>query len=55
MEMSQLHAPAALPPGKNLRYSFYGMLGESQTCYGRGGREIMFQPLPGIETRSSNP
>jgi hypothetical protein len=38
-----LHAPAALPPEKELRYPLDKRLGE----------EKISQPLPGIEPRSS--
>jgi hypothetical protein len=34
---SQLHALAALPPGKNPRYPFYRRLGESQSRSERYG------------------
>jgi hypothetical protein len=44
MEVSgQLHAPAALPPGKGSR------LGGPQSRSGRGGEEKNSQPPPGIE------
>jgi len=39
MEVSdQLHAPAALPPGKNPRYPLDRRLGGTQSRSGRGGK-----------------
>jgi hypothetical protein len=46
MEVSgHLHAPAALPPGKDTLYSFDGRLGGPQSRTGRGGEEEKF-PYP---------
>jgi hypothetical protein len=48
MEMSgELHAPAAVPPGK---WPLYRGLGEPQSRSGHGGEEKNPQPLPGLET-----
>jgi hypothetical protein len=44
----QLHAPAALSPGKSPWYPFY-RLGGSQCRSGRGGEEENSQPLPGLD------
>jgi hypothetical protein len=44
----QLHAPAALPPGKSPRYSFYRRLGGPQSRSERYGEVKMFT-LPGLE------
>jgi hypothetical protein len=44
----QLHAPAALAPGKSPRYPFYRRLGEPQSRSGRYG-EVNFFTLPGLE------
>jgi hypothetical protein len=50
MEVSgQLHAPAALPPGKSPRYLLDRRLGGPQSRSGRGGEEKNSQPLPGLE------
>jgi hypothetical protein len=50
MEMSgQLHASAALPPGKEPLVPIGGRLGGHQSRYGRSGKEKNFQPLPGLE------
>jgi hypothetical protein len=50
MEVSgQLHALAALPPGKEPWYPLDRRLGGSQSRSGRGGEEKNSQPLPGIE------
>jgi hypothetical protein len=38
----QLHAPAALPPGKSLRYPFYRRLGGPQSQSGRYGEVKIF-------------
>jgi hypothetical protein len=47
MEMSdQLHAPAALPPGKE---PLDRRLGGPQSRSGRGGEEKIPSPPPGIE------
>jgi hypothetical protein len=44
MEVSgQLHAPAALPPGKNPWYPFDRRLGGPQSRSGRGGEEKISQ------------
>jgi len=56
MEVSgQLHAPAALPPGKEPQYPLDMRLGGTQPRPGRGGKGKRSQPLPGIEPRSSSP
>jgi hypothetical protein len=44
----QLHAPAALPPGKSPRYPFYRRLGGPQTRSGRYG-EVKIFTLPRLE------
>jgi hypothetical protein len=50
MEVSgQLHASAALPPGKEPRYPLDKRLGGLQTHSGHGGEEKNSQSLPGIE------
>jgi hypothetical protein len=51
MEVSgQLHAPAALPPGKDPpRYPLDRGLGGPQNRSGRDGEEKNSQPLPGHE------
>jgi hypothetical protein len=50
MEVSgQLHASAALPPGKNLWYPLDRRLSGHQSRSGRGGEEKNSQPLPGLE------
>jgi hypothetical protein len=50
MEVSgQLHAPAALPPGKDPRYQLDRRLGGPQSRSGRGGEEKYSQPPPAIE------
>jgi hypothetical protein len=36
---SQLHAPAALPPGKRSRYLLDRRLGDKESLSGRGGEE----------------
>jgi hypothetical protein len=46
----QLHAPAALPPGKSPQYPFYRRLGGPQSRSGRYG-EVKFFTLPGLELR----
>jgi hypothetical protein len=49
MEVSgQLHAPAALPPGKSLRYPFYRRLGGPQSRSERYG-EVKIFTLLGLE------
>jgi hypothetical protein len=45
----QLHAPAALPPGKEPLYPLDRRLGGPQSHSGRGGEEKNSQPPPGIE------
>ena len=47
----QLHAPAALPPGKT-RYPLYRRLGKPQ---GRSGRGRKISPLPGFDPRTVQP
>jgi hypothetical protein len=42
----QLHAHAALPPGKKLLVPIGGL----QSRSGRGGEENNSQPLPGLKT-----
>jgi hypothetical protein len=52
MELSgQLHAPAALPPGKEppLQYPLYRKLGGPQSWSGHGVEEKNSQPSPEIE------
>jgi hypothetical protein len=50
MEVSgQLHAPAALPPGKNSWYPLDRRLDGPQSRSGRGGEGKYSEPLPGIE------
>jgi hypothetical protein len=50
MEVSgQLHALAALPPGKSPWYPLDRRLGGPQTRYGRGGKEKNSQPLQRLE------
>jgi hypothetical protein len=44
----QFHAPAALPPGKELRYPLDRRLGGPQSRSGRGGEKNSQPPL-GIE------
>jgi hypothetical protein len=45
----QLHAPAALPPGKSHRYPFYRRLGGPQSQSGRYGEVKIFY-LTGTRT-----
>jgi len=47
----QLHAPAALPPGKEPSYTLDRKLGGPRSQPGRGGGEKNSQPLPGLEPR----
>jgi hypothetical protein len=47
----QLHAPAALPPGKT-RYTLYRRLGGPQ---GRSGRLRKISPTPGFDPRTVQP
>jgi hypothetical protein len=49
----QLHAPAALPPGKDPWNPLDRRLGGPQNRSGHGGEEKNSQPTPGIEP--SNP
>jgi hypothetical protein len=50
MEVSgQLHAVAALPPGKETLVTIGWKLGGLQSRSGCGGEEKNSQPLPGIE------
>jgi hypothetical protein len=50
MEVSgQLHASAALPPGKEPLYPLDRRLGGPQNRSGHGGEEKNSQPLPGLE------
>jgi hypothetical protein len=54
MEVSgQLHAPAALLPGKE--YPLNRRLGEPQSRSWRGGEEKNSQPLPGLESAINQP
>jgi hypothetical protein len=46
----QLHAPVALPQGKNPSYPLDKKLGGPQSPSGLGGEEKNCQPLPGLET-----
>jgi hypothetical protein len=48
----QLHARAALPPGKSPRYPFYRRLGGPQSRSGRYGEVKIFYPT---ETRTAAP
>jgi hypothetical protein len=45
----QIHAPAALPSGKEPRFPLDRRLGGPQSRSGRGGEEKNSQPPPGIE------
>jgi hypothetical protein len=47
--IGQLHAPVALPSGKELRYPLDRRLGGPQNRSGRGDEEKSSQPLPGFE------
>jgi hypothetical protein len=50
MEVSgQLHAPAALPPGKSSCYPLDGRLVGPHSRSGHDGEEKKCQPLPGFE------
>jgi hypothetical protein len=51
----QLHAPAALPRGKSLRYPLDGRLAELQIRSGRGGDKKNYLSLPRIEGQSPSP
>jgi hypothetical protein len=56
MEVSdKLHAPAALPPGKDPGYPFGRRLCGPQSRSGHGGVEKNSQPLPGIEPQIIQP
>jgi hypothetical protein len=56
MEVSgQLHAPAALPPGKEPQYTLDTRLSGPQSLSGHGGEEKNSQPLPGLELARSPP
>jgi hypothetical protein len=48
----QLHAPAALPPGKVTRYQLYRRLGGPQ---GQSGRVRKISPPPGFDPRTVHP
>jgi hypothetical protein len=48
----QLHAPAALPPGKETRYPLYRRLCGPQ---GRSGRLRKISPPPGFDPRTVQP
>jgi hypothetical protein len=48
----QLHAPAALPPGKE---PLVPIVYESECRSGRGGEEENSQPLPGLEPPTIQP
>jgi hypothetical protein len=48
----QLHAPAALPPGKSSWYSLYRRLGGPQSRFGRHGEVIILDPT-GTRTPTS--
>jgi hypothetical protein len=51
MEVSgQLHAPAALPPGKQTLVHIGRRLGGPQSRSGCGGEEKNSQPVPGFES-----
>jgi hypothetical protein len=53
MEVSgQLHAPAALPPGKEPWYPLDRRLGGPQSCSGHGGEEKNSQSPPRIEPQN---
>jgi hypothetical protein len=55
MEASdQLHAPVALPPGKEPHCPLDRNLGGPQSRSGRGVEEKNSQPLQGFESRSSD-
>jgi hypothetical protein len=47
--IGQIHAPAALLPGKNPRYPLDRRLGEPQSRFRHGGEEKNSQPPSGIE------
>jgi hypothetical protein len=51
MVNGQLHAPAALPPGKSLRYQLTRRIGGPQNRSGRNGEEKNLFSLPEIEPR----
>jgi hypothetical protein len=49
----QLHAPAALPPKKSLRYPLDRRLSESQSCCGHSDSGDNICAIPEIEPESS--
>jgi hypothetical protein len=49
MVSCQLHAPAAMPPGKIPWYQLDRRLGGLHSRSGRGGEEKNSQPLPGLK------
>jgi len=51
----ELHASAALHPGKSPRYPLDRRLGGTQSLSGREDEEKNNLPLPGIKPRPSNP
>jgi hypothetical protein len=51
----QLHATAALPPGKEPLVPIERRLGGPQNRSGRGGEEKNSQPLPGLEPPINQP
>jgi hypothetical protein len=51
----QLHAPAALLPGKIPQYPLCRRLGRPQSRYGHHKVEKIILLLPGIEPRTSSP
>jgi hypothetical protein len=56
MEVSgQLHAPAALLPGKEPCYPLDRRLGGPRNRCGRGGEQNNFLPLPGLEPPIAQP
>jgi hypothetical protein len=48
-ESGQLHAPAALPPGKEPLLPIRKRLGRLQRRSGRDGEEKNYEPLSGLE------
>jgi len=46
----QLHAPTALPPGREHLVTTEYEARWAQSRFGRGGEEKNSQPLPGLET-----
>jgi hypothetical protein len=56
MEVSgQLHAPTALPPGKERLVPFQQEAGGPQNRSERGGEKKNSQPLPGLEPPPPSP